>query len=433
MAFALGLLVWSITVPCAAEVVRLNELEKRALESSTLTATNTARVQSAASETRKAESAYYPRIDFKAESTAQPGRQLIEYTDENGEKYLIQGTRKIGMEDAFAPQIRHGADLNVTASLYNFGRTAAGVAAGRAGSASAAADGEADRAALVEAVRASYLSWLTAHELLQIAERALHDAERHTARVAALIAQGARPDGELLPVRAEELLSRIEHQRASSDLARAKLDVERVVGSTLSVGAQPDTELLRAEQTPTSGAQQDAKLHALERQYEAARALAHVQETLKRPDLATGLQAGVRAQGVRAQGFDIFPLYGVGVSLSVPLWDGGLSSASAAAARARASAIKAQMQSRERERDAERAQAELDAKSASERLAIVEELRALSEQRLTNAEKGYELGVVSFDQVGQARAMLRRAHTEELLARVERAGALLQLAPSAAH
>jgi len=58
----------------------------------------------------------------------------------------------------------------------------------------------------------------------------------------------------------------------------------------------------------------------------------------------------------------------VGISFSLPLWDGGSSSAAAASARAQADELGALMQKREQERQGDIARARLDADNAVARL-----------------------------------------------------------------
>ncbi len=418
-------LIWCSPAPCAAEVVALRELERRALDSRALADTHAARVGGARAETRKAASAYYPQIGLKAEATIQPGRRLITVTDVDNNEFVVQATPPVGENDAFSGQIRYGGDINATANLYDFGRTAAAVAAGRAGYRQVVAEGEAERAGVVNAVRGSYLAWLTAHQLLQISEQSLEDVARRLARATALVTQGARPEGELVPVRSEELLTKLERERASNELARAKLNLERAVGSALPADALPDLTLLSSEAKPPAQHAVDPSLRLLERQYAATRALADAQAAARRPVIATAVSAGVRVQ----DGL-VFPLYGAGLSFSVPLWDGGLTVATAAATRARGSALKAQMLTLEREHKADGEQAGRDVQSALERLALAKQLTELSQQGLATTEAGYELGATTFEQIAQARATLRRAQTEELLARVAHAEASLMMAPA---
>jgi outer membrane protein TolC len=122
----------------------------------------------------------------------------------------------------------------------------------------------------------------------------------------------------------------------------------------------------------------------------------------------------------------VFPLYGAGLTLNIPLWDGGNTKA-AAAAHARADEARANLAEFEQERAFEQSQAELDRDSALTRLGTAEELVSVCAARLKDAEDGYELGVSSIDLIAQARSLLRRAETEALLARVDHAAARLRM------
>jgi outer membrane protein TolC len=167
--------------------------------------------------------------------------------------------------------------------------------------------------------------------------------------------------------------------------------------------------------------------------------MAEAQAKLNRPQLGLGVSAGVRTSTQKITPFEddantraatktsIFPLYGAGLTLNIPLWDGGLTKASAEAARARADEAKADLAEFEQARDLAQREAELDIESARARLATTEELIQVCAARLTDAEAGYELGASSIDLIAQARGLLRRAKTEALLARVDHAAARLRM------
>jgi outer membrane protein TolC len=266
----------------------------------------------------------------------------------------------------------------------------------------------------------------------------VREAGQRRERVAALIAEGAKPKGEVTPARAEELLAQLELTRAERDLATAQLGVEQAVGVALEAGAEPDLGLLDAQSAlPDSSEQQTKHLRALEQRFKASLALAEAQSRLSRPQLGVGLSAGVRTstQTVISTVPDekdkltnsVFPLYGAGLTFNVPLWDGGLTKASAAAAKARADEAKADLAEFVQARELAQREAQIDMESANARLATTGELIEVCAARLADAEAGYELGASSIDLIAQARGLLRRAKTEALLARVDHAAARLRM------
>ena len=443
----LGMALWAActmwSFGARAEVVRLLELEAKAISNRPALRREGARTRVAEAEMRKAASAYYPQFALKADGSVGPGRQLlrVEGDKSTDPSYRVSGSAPLtgkNRKEALLPSPRGGVELSASASLYDFGRTQAATAAGREGHAAALEGRALTEAELRYAVRESYLNWLLSSELLRLAEGALHEATARRQRVAALITEGLRPKGELTPARADELLAELEHQRAERDLGAARLSLEQAVGAPLLAAAEPDRALFSAEaKLPNRSDHDGHSRRALLGQYKAAQAQATAQATLNRPQLGIGLSAGVRVsrQSVvdinnptdpRSKG-TVFPLYTAGLTLNVPLWDGGFTRAGVDAALARVEQAKADLDEFENERAFTQRRAELDAQSALTRLETAEELVSVCADRLKDAEDGYELGASSIDLISQARGLLRRAQTEELLARADHAAARLHM------
>jgi len=426
--FGLAPLCWLLlaAAPASADVVKLDSLERLAVQNRPALAASSARTRAARAELEQARGAYYPTLSLEAQSSLGPGRELVTVADaDTGDEWLVQGTRSIDEYGgkAFVPSVRSELDLRLQSNLYDFGRTSAAVDAGRAQHASAQAEEEAARQAIVWSVRAAYLAWLGQSELLAIGEDAAAEAERRSQRVQALIAEGARPPAELSIARADEMLAKLELERARGALRAARLQLEHTVGSKLAAAAEPDRALLEPEAaTVAPGTADDATLRALALKQRAARADARRRERADAPILAGALSAGVRAQDA-----DIFPGYGVGLSFSLPLLDGGGTEAGADAARARAEALAAELESERGERRNDRERAALDRDNARAQLQTADALLAVVTQRVSEAEQSYELGASGLEPLAQARALLRRAQTELVHAKLALAEAQLRL------
>lgn len=449
LSWSVGALIAGFAASAQAEVVSLAQLEESALKNRPALAREDARALAADADLQKAASAYYPQFGLKGTVDVGPGRQLLSVTGGDGRTYLVPGAPSLtngGGGNAFLPALRTGLELSANANLYDFGRTKAAMDAGREGHAAALANRSLTEAELRQAVRQSYLAWLLQHELVRLARDGVQEAKQRRERVAALISEGAKPKGELTPTRAEELLAELELQRAERELAAARIHVEYSVGTSLAGSAEPDASMLNGENSlPDSSEQHVKNMRALEQRMKATRAFADAQAKLNRPQLGLGVSAGIRTStqkvtdlptleeqmnGARPHsGTDttVFPLYGAGLTLSIPLWDGGLTKASAEAARARANEAKADLQEFEQAQDLAQREAEIDVESARARLATTEELIAVCSARLKDAEAGYELGASSIDLIAQARGLLRRAKTEALIARVDHAAARLRM------
>jgi outer membrane protein TolC len=418
-----GVLAWPRDA-AAQVVVKLGDLEALALKSRPALDAGAAHTRAAQADIDHAASAYYPTLGLEAQSSIGPGRQLIkvEDLDHPGNEYLVQGARTLGDgASAFAPRFRNDVGLELKGNLYDFGRTSAALNASRAARASAQAQEEAARRLIVVNVRGAYLAWLGASELFAIAQQASDEAEQRRAHVEALIGEGARPSADLTPARADAMLAKLELERANSDLRAARLGVEQAVGSPLPAQGEPDRALLEAPALSAAPAD-DPALRALQLQQQAAREAARAEDNADNP-----LLSGVASAGVHSQDTSLFPSYAVGVNLAWPLWDGGKSEAAAGAARARADELGARMREQTEAKQAERDRAQLDTENAAARIATAQALLQIAAQRVREAEEAYDLGAATLDQVGQARALARRAKTEIVLAQLARADAALRL------
>ena len=415
------LLLWPR--PGAAQVVTLSQLEALALKSRPTLDAGAARSRAAEADIDKAESAYYPNLGLQAQSSIAPGRTLLKIRDpEHPEnEYFVQGARDFAEGSAFAPQFRNDIGLELRGNLYDFGRTNAALSASLAARAAAQAEEETLRARIVDNVRGAYLAWLGASELRALAQLSTEESQRRRERVEALIAEGARPTADLTPARADELLSKLELERASGDVRAARLGLEQAVGSPLAASAEPERGLLETAPAGATSAD-DPALRALQLKQQAARAAARAESNGNNPLLSASASAGVHTQDKT-----VFPAYSVGINLAVPLWDAGKSAAAASLARARADELGARMREQVQARHAERARAQLDADNAGARLATAQSLLEVADQRVHQAAEAYDLGAGSLDQLAQARSLLRRAQTEIVLAKLARADAALRL------
>ncbi|HET6337025.1 MAG TPA: TolC family protein, partial [Polyangiales bacterium] len=147
--------VWHLVmgVACAcvcgiarADVVKLADLEARALSQRPEVAASAARVRGAAAEIDAVESTYYPQISGSVDATLAPGRKLIKLP---GSDYLVSGSTALGGENSFQPHPRYGASVAARGTLYDFGRTRSALDAARAKERASQADASARAQMLV--------------------------------------------------------------------------------------------------------------------------------------------------------------------------------------------------------------------------------------------------------------------------------------------
>ena len=435
--FAAALLAASLCSTASAEVVELKALEKRALERHFSLRAASARERAAEAGVREARSGYMPHVGVNVDSVLGPGRKLItirgiDRVSGKPVDVTVQGVNALDAPGGspLTPQWRTTASVVMGTNLYDFGRTGAAVAASRARYASAGADQELTRAQVVSGVRQAYLTWLSSHELHRLSASGSEDSARRTERVNALIQEGARPRGDFAPVESDRLLSELELERAVGELDGARMLLEATVGEPLPLNAEPDLHVLEVHPDTAAPVKVDPALQMLVHQRAAMEATARLQRKAGAPIISANASAGIGVQ----RNFDdrsthVLPSYAVGLGLSLPIWDGGGSRASAAASEARADELRIRLEGAEVDRQHEKARARLDAQHAEKREATATKLVEICKTRVADTEAGYELGAMQFEQVQQARTMLRRAETEVVLAKVARAEAVLRFAP----
>lgn len=405
-----------------ADVLGLRAVEELALRNRSLLDEYRARTREARALVAKAESGYYPDLALRLDGQLAPGGELFRAADVGGEEFLVRGSRPLGEAGAFTPQPGYGLKLGVEQTLYDFGRTRSAVRAASALRDAGLSGEDAARDALVRDVRDAYLDWATAVELEALAHEAQRDAGTRRERVGILVEQGARPASDLTVAKSDELLAQLEATRAREQRDAAGRRLAHATGlEALPPDATPEPALLAGE-IELRGAS-GAEFAVLERRGTAERESARAHERSDAPQLKASAEAGVRGQEE-----ELFPVYGLMLSLSVPLWDGGTTDAEADAARARASAADARLAELHAEQASRHRDAEARRAAALERLHLAEQFLTLARQRLDEAEARYDAGLAPLQELRDARANQHRARTEFVLARALGAQARLDLA-----
>lgn len=418
---AVWLALSAFATRASADVVSLHDLETNAVHRRATIAAATERTAAARAGVSLSRSAYSPVAALTVEASGSPGGQLIHVADKSGDEFLVAGSRAVGEPGAFLPQLRYGALLSMGGRLYDFGRTRAGVRAAEAQRVAATAEEGATRVAVIQEVRAAYLQWLEAAVIHATSERAVANARARRDLVQARIETGVRPASEIGPVLYDEALAMLDESAANGRMSEARLEVERASATVLANDAVPDPALLERE-PPSRGAPEALSSIALEKRGAAARATVQLHEHENSPVLSVGAEAGIRGQTG-----DVFPAYRAFLSLSVPLWDGGVASARATAARAEAAAAEADVREHRAALTSSQKRARIDFSNAVERVRLAESLLVLAAARARDAEARYDIGNEKIEIVLEASVALLRAQRELLLAKVARAGAALQM------
>jgi outer membrane protein len=445
-----------------AEVVKLVELEARAISARPEVAASAARVRQADAEIWAAESTYWPTVSASIDGTVAPGRALIPYKA-GGNDYLIAGSQTLSEGGAFRPQPRYGASVAARGTLYDFGRTSSALEAARAKARASEADASARAQVLVLEVRAAYLRWSVAQALWELSKQAEADARTRAERIAGLIAEGAAPPSAATAASAQANAAASESERAELELETARLDLGFVSARDLGPDSLPDPALLAASPQPsaasaagpaaaaalptatpkgapvtalaqpaTQGAVEPAgdalppsaadpsshtnpQLEALEKARAAAEAARRMQSRMSAPALAYRLSAGVEGQDTK-----FFPLFGIGIGLTVPLWDGGATSAAEAGARAAEAELTAQLDGERARNKHANTRRNLQINYADRLVALAETAVALAETRVQQLREGPTLATAEQEASAAAEADRTKAHAELVRARAAR-------------
>lgn len=422
-ASALALAAASLAAPLSAKVVPLAELEQQALANRGSVLAERARVRAAGARVDIARAPLYPALGASAEAWAGPGGRLVRVVDVEGTEYRVAGSRTLeDGEAAFTPEPRVSASLALSAQIYDFGRTRAAVSAARSELGAAEAAVSAERLAVVGEVRAAYLAWLGAHGARELARRDLEIATALKRALEGRIAEGTARAADLTAARFDEAGRALELAQIEAQLDAQRRTLERVLSGKLPADAEPDYGVL--EESPARAKAGSApQVRALEAQRNAALETARAHRLAHAPVLAAGADAGIAAQGG-----ELFPVYRVGVSLSMSLLDGGHASASSELATARADELAALARSARNDAALQTAQAEAELATLERQLGLAEQLLALAKQAVLEAEARNEEGQGGFELVSRARLQQTTAERGLFEARVARARARLRLA-----
>ena len=404
----------------SAEVVTLQELEEQALTNRARWEAVEATTTQADAEVRAARARKLPSFWMNIMAVVAPGSDIERVLTTDGREVNVRASPTVSESTAFRPNLRYEGTIDLQAPLYD-GQTRASLRAAEAYRAAALASADASRETVLAMVRSAYLDWLATHLDHGFAANSAKQAKEQRERTASRVDDGDRPPAELDTGRYQELQAELVASDAALRLDAARRLLESAVGVVLSPDAEPDTTLLSvASEAP--GSEKKWEIEALELRRDAARQEAEALRKTRVPVLAVIGQTGLAGVNER-----VFPMYRLGLNLSVPLWDGGRAVSLAHAADARASELDALARDARIERSDEQEQALIERKNAEAQLMIADSLVAVSEKRVGQAETSYDLGAGDLEAVADARAALRDARSRRVQIQVARADAVLRL------
>jgi outer membrane protein TolC len=400
-----------------AQVVPLQDLEASALAHRPEQDVGHARVSAANAQIDRAEVGYMPLVSVGANASIAPGRTLVTVQDKTSmQSYLVSGTRALGDPGAFTPLPRYGATIDLRGSLYDFGRTGSAVDAANAQKDAANADARVRAEQLLRDVRGAYVRWAGAYALWQLAGENVTGADAREKRVAALIEEGARPAVDKTVAAQQTAAARIDAERAEEQVDAARLDLGYAAAKDLAPNAEPDLSLLAdTNSTPSGEASKASQLaeEAIARAHSAAEARARMQEHSRAPVLGYDADTGILGQFS-----NVFPVYSVGVNLTVPLFDGGAAKAGAAEAHAQAAELSAQAASESARTKYAAERVQVASAHAARRLALASESLRWADAQIEQLQSNTSLDAETFQALTSAELARARARSEVVLAQV---------------
>jgi TolC family type I secretion outer membrane protein len=330
---------------------------------------------------------------------------------------------------AFGDTITKSYTTTLSASqvLYDFGKTRGALDAAKLGVRSAETDVERTMQETVLGVKQAYFALLQAGKLLTVAERTLAQTESHLARAEAFFRAGSRPRFDV--TRAE-----VDVNNARLGLINAKNEKRiRTIGLYHAMGVDPagdlDVEDVLADpsalpslkQAEAEALKDRPEMQKAESDIEAAKAAVKAERSNYLPTLSAAGEYNW-ANGTTEMGTlpgANFPLRGevgnswnAGVTLSAPLYEGGLTRGRVGEALANQRSLEAQRDLLRQALLLEVHQAYADLEGASARIIVMESSLKTARESLELAEGRYGAGVGPSIEVTDAQVAAVKAETD---------------------
>jgi outer membrane protein len=326
--------------------------------------------------------------------------------------------------------------LQVNQLIYDFGKTGNTYDAARWGTRSSEQDAERVRQEVVLNVKQAFFALLQAEQLVAVAEKTVEQTESHLSQAQAFFRAGSRPRFDV--TRAE-----VDVNNAKLSLINAKNSVRiRTIALNNAMGTDPGQATHISDvlpQVPPLPSLEQALADALKNRpeynksgadIEAAKARVKAEESNYRPSLSAsgaynwahgttetdfGGQAlpGFSGQSIQS---DIQDSWNAGITLTVPLFQGGLTRGRVSEARASLLALEAQRIMIKQSILLELNQAFADLEGATARVEVMESTVKKAQENLALAQGRYEAGIGPYIEVTDAQLSAVNAETDYIQA-----------------
>lgn len=332
----------------------------------------------------------------------------------------------------FSSDTRDQWNATVRASqlLYDFGQSSDNLRAAQASERAQVEYARGTALAVDHAVRDAFLSAAANKALVQVAQESLDNQARHLAQIQGFVTVGTRPSIDLAQSRTEVANAKLSLLRAENNYAVAKTQLERAMGfdpGQYDVSSQvPDPEPEEntgVEKLVEQAERTRPEFAALQYQERAQEYTLSADKAGYAPNLA--LTGNVSEAGSELDALALN--FGAGVTLSWPIYQGGIVDARVRESVATLTGLRIQRELLRKDTRRELEQALLSLHAAQAALEIADEVVANAKERLRLAEGRYSAGVGNIIELGDAQLVLSSAQSQRVSANYELGQARLQL------
>jgi outer membrane protein len=321
------------------------------------------------------------------------------------------------------------AGVSASQLIYDFGQSGSTLDAAKA---RASANEKSEQTSLLQIdleVRTAYFTAAAAKALASIARETLANEEKHLQQVRAFVEVGTRPAIDLAQARAAVANAKLSVVRSDNAYATSKAALNRAMGASMTFEVGNDVlPAVAGEESPivvlaTEAEKSRPELAALETQIRAQALSVDATEGAYGPSLSanTSLTEGGRKLD------DLAWNWNIGLGLTWPIFQGGITDARVREGRATLAALRAQLAVLQKEVRYAVEEAKSSLLGAQAALIAADEVVATTQERLTLAEGRYAAGVGNIIELGDAQLALRDAQGQRVQADYDVASARARL------